>query len=1725
MVYQVLKNDRVGWQAIWGQLRNDMAKGAENPEKEYSFAAELNEENDVSNLRYFLPLHSFLRRKGKTAILHLSGRENMLRRAEQFLSILYNYGDLLVTFGDMAGTQREKICAAYLERDKDLTPGERVLVSCVLAGMEEKLTPEGLYEYTFTYPRERSRRANGDYLINYNLLKQAICAVPNTKPNSVEQLKVTSYPAHQMDVSDLLPLVEFSEDTSVSEHLLEELIGRYQAYAEENLGSDLQKRWTKIIPPFDGNRLAELIFYFMLRNLCQSKRVGKSSQEWSENDITLLQKTALDAKSYAEGLWQAIENAHLHSCGKVAYFGMRIYKAEVESSMFELPKEVNTRYTLWRKYWLPQTRTQNNDAAVNTNDNNNIFNLRTSSGKRVYTDFIEFYVLDDAIGENGNPEGILKKIRDDQNDLKQEHELSRISDIFQLSEEDYEGNQVNFYIRHYGMRWLRMHADRLNAIMQIYSPHYTEPITYREKHYVRQKDLGGFCFSNIFPDGCLLMGSRNPSADALALVDDGKAIGRIKAVAKDTITLTDDRVMAKHQLELLYPYPECYSTEYSILIPLAYSSGPDRKPLAGGKRLIFGGDESFYRDVEVRFIEPDFTPPLLSANKKEEVIHSLMNQFSPTGEDGVRLTYLSLGKCSTHQIELLAKALFACIYTRAKSAGHDGEESIRPFLFALDFDTQKDLISEFVRIFSIFYLKQGTNEYMEKVQIALCSRAADNNRREVNFVLAGKTIRSAYHTANSFVYHNADSSLYYVPLLDYLAPPNDLMPTDAGKKTGKSENKDKENLESIVICPFDLILADGEDGNVKRASRHAMCWFLRQMKEKLDTDQRTSQYGCKLSDVHVRLGSKIHIDNFYEAELLFHNMGHINRFAYLIAGDIAKDLPENAGHIFLVGYENYSSVLLQTVAQLLAEHGRKENISWVIDTRSAGKFPSVSFDKFTQEERAGWKEDETILCYTVIPIGSTMSTVHKLLASFRRGFSVAVGNKTAPKITAGKHYAVVAVGNCFVPGRALTEIEASYLKEGAAGTANTDNTPAPTTEYWHTCTLQPHFSTEEEIEVHYCLWAETQWHAPFNTVAEADSTRSWCDSIHPLIQVDKTSTLLSAIFQTPLSREALDYYNREIPLSPGSSANSTLNLLRPEGTMRYLRYGHIVQGDNHYQFYFDFENITHKPEIQKALTKWARGITVDADAYNIVISPLQMSNAVFLKTVLDNVFGSNLHLLHIDINGTGKETIRTKFEYISMELKRISNAYSKVHFYYVDDSICTGTTIQRAYKFFLMLCEQAGVELSKLFPGNKSFKFQKVFLLVNRNSYETAQMWVQNPRKDWCGFINLCVPSYNTHSNTCPACHVRDRFQLLSKRSATNELTQYFSRSAIKHQARGPAEFDRHLMAEIRENPGYLDWLCLYVRSHETGMDNTEYQALRDSLLENPGACRGKSLRDVFADNDEAACRLILHIIGQEHFLRLYTMDRAYRKLVYQCDLQNAYRRCTEEQGVDPKKPEFTAYQTKLMQELLSLFCEALDSSKNRYDQIMAFTSYIKVISRDYIVRNYFIRNAIYEALHCILILLIEPIEQESLPLDSSQDAFVSHFKKPCDDEMERTFRLIICQPEFNAAFYQIWRALHPLESSKEVEADLFYRVFKITSHRLALLHSPFIIRDSVALNVYNAYQEVRDTCPTAAKAYAPSFEELMKTYIASIKTATMAEDDDGMCYNLLGLGSEDSGK
>ena len=144
-------------------------------------------------------------------------------------------------------------------------------------------------------------------------------------------------------------------------------------------------------------------------------------------------------------------------------------------------------------------------------------------------------------------------------------------------------------------------------------------------------------------------------------------------------------------------------------------------------------------------------------------------------------------------------------------------------------------------------------------------------------------------------------------------------------------------------------------------------------------------FGCKVNDIHIRLGSKLHLDCFYEAELVFHDPENVYKFTYMMALDIlygAMILPEDS-HLLLVGYEKYSSALtLSLKERLMHAHRYKWVKSAIAAYDEKGVLRLQMNDALEKHDITG-----TVNVISLLPVGSTLSTVYKMHKSTKQYFA------------------------------------------------------------------------------------------------------------------------------------------------------------------------------------------------------------------------------------------------------------------------------------------------------------------------------------------------------------------------------------------------------------------------------------------------------------------------------------------------------------------------------------------------------------------------------------------------------------------------------------------------------------------------------------------------------------------------------------------------------------------
>lgn len=1283
--------------------------------------------------------------------------------------------------------------------------------------------------------------------------------------------------------------------------------------------------------------LVKAIFYFILRNHLDRKEIFNLglSKRVELNDI-VIRKAFADAKTYAEGIYQIIENSCLYSFGKCAYFGMRIHNANRNASMSDFQNESQVRLRLSDKYSI-----------CIDNNTSNIFN-----GNR-YADFLELYVIDNAANQIGIIPNFNGRIK------KNGSRIRSVTEIFEETEEDYlkrHSDLAEYYLTHYGLRWFKKIISKNNGYIIVVSPSGSRTTVYT--------------------------GSKN---------------------SPDSST----RFIPK----------KVYYTESSVLLPLSYEWQRQSKDNRITYRSLFGNTVN---TDEITFQQADIDNAILSAgeNKKEKInlLYQYIVMFSSP-----YLYFVVDNKLNPSNIEILAKSIFKYVFQTYH------KQNDRKLLMVFDFRNRKDLINEFVRIFSVFYDKIGKNRYMSGVQIALASEretSANHHINEINFILGGINYASAYATANIFLYYNSKSTAPFIPLLEYLTREQPEL---------KQNNNESEDNTAIDIFPFDLYLKD-ETGK---------SWFIKKMDVLMNQDIRNTPYGCKISNTHINISSRIHLNTFFEAELLFHNIAIVYRFAYLIAQKIITSISEKGttdNDLLIVGYENYSSVLIQQIAFWVKNTRKlKNNPKTAIIVTGESGLPEVSYCDTRQSEKR-------ICCYTVIPIGTTFSTIYRLHHDIQ--------NLLAKNAIFMDNFAVVSVCDEMNGNREL------------------QNHPL-VLKYWKNILsdriiLQPETNSDEEVSVYYLILAESRWYD--------NETCEICRTNLPLIQADKTSTLPSAIFElTNSNRQFL------LPTNNLKLFKPQFNRSKGEASPMVL-YSHLYRGNNHYQFYFRFQEFVAK--YSEKITKWAESLTIDNDAYNIVVSPLSVSNAQFLKIILDNVFSSSLRLLHIDINNTYKEDIRAKFSYISSDYKAIKelNNNAKIHFYYIDDSIVTGQSINRARMFLKMLIDESDLSI------DSPFYFKKIILLINRSSHETVNTFVENANRDLYAFCNISIPSYNTNSNFCPGCAIERKYELLKKRSASTMLRVEFDRLAKKQEPRTPDEYEAWLKKQIIENNSYFSMLreFLYalpdnaqafdknLRKQVINYLDNYYQNQIDSQDILTVLSAEHTLTNFFDSinaNDiyrEKISNLVRFLVAQRAYIRLITMNNAYESL----------------QGIAKEQSPFDT--EAINKRIKDKIWKLLENSEDN-DTII---SYIKVISREHLATYYHIRYAAME----VMIELLDAFIDDEKNASPHASEIVERFKSSLNNFNPRKYQAVI-----------------------------------IIAHRLAMLQSSALLRYDTVNKTICFFEDERKYFADLIKNHAPenkslllhrvpSQEQLVKQYVKSLKVTTMLDKDDKMCNNLLTL-------
>lgn len=1498
--------------------------------------------------------------------------------------------------------------------------------------------------------------------------------------------------------------------------------------------------------------LSQIIWLYILRILVEEKQLWSISKIEKKAiaaiDMNVAAKCRMDAVSYGEGMYQLIENACLHSEGKKAWFGFRVYCAGRDVPMGRFSKEAKTREILYTKYLNCFLEHTGNGKGVEASSDN-IFN-------QDYRFFFEMYVLDDAHGQNGLvptyndrfAKPIYKKMYEEDREEKkrkweEENQNLPVAERTPFPVPEYDGN----VIQNHGL-WIKARntlEERANEI-----PGYMQTIA-----QIIDRDSADAMLQEYQRGNRTLDDYIDETVTHYGLY----LLKRIVNLNNGYLMCKSPNKFRDNKLQQYYngnPIAQdineaLYNTEWYALMPIS-RQWPDNtvrlnNDFGGG---VFGDTILRDRSQFISFDCRNVLQPYRYRTVREkvsavrEIAKRLRDQLEKKSfrrlADAVIL--IKIADCGQQGLELFAKALFSVIAYIQQSTEAKENGSI-PLRIALCF-SDVDLCNEFVRLFSMFYFKDEQRE-MEETQIAVCSHS-DSGQYSVNFVLAGRYLSTVMASAMASAYYGCTETLARLPVLSYL--------TQSGIR-----NSETYEACPVPLFPFDLYLKHKDENEQKRNTNEKIdswknTWFLERIRSILETDIQSKECGCLINDIHIRLGSKLHLSKFYEAQLLFHDSNNIIRFAYLVTHDLLYGhfaLTEKS-RVVLIGYEKYSAQFVQQIAYWLRKNGSFTDVLTAIVRDGEGE-GEVLFEPFFDMNQC--VNDVSVEVVSLLPVGTTLSTIYKIHNAARKHLPI-----SQDTVDYSRNYCMVLVNKELEePSHALSAVSlrywADYNSKTKEVTLNKDG-----------------YSSQNKVTVKYLLPAFAQWYASDDCAL----CRRTAAPVRPIISVTKSEIMPGAIF---LLRDRQKGFFTDL-FSDAKDIKD--NNDRIQQLLGNIWYSHIYRQNNHYQFYLNFNKFYR--ENRKDIVDYIRKTEnwqIETGAYNILVSPVQVSNAPFVQDVLDCIFHGNARFIHIDFLKAYREEIRTTLSYVAEEFKilRRSNPRARICVYFADTSIVTGSVLNRARLLLQMLLRESGIDYEDV------RLFRKVFLLVNRCSYDTANSFVQEPKTDLCAYIHLTIPSYNIDEGMCPACKLTVKYRRLKKRSATEKLSKVFLHLEQKHKKRTMEEYSQWLREEILTSSSYLNWLqqWLYTNVIEDEKKQTvlslipkeqaayyekrtdsaesaerlkeeEYQkalfiknVIRDFYLEderlrkkrkqkheeNPEheenreqktleqIVRFAKEKNKYKNFEAKVVSLILtHLVGVRNYMRLYSMHCAYLELESAMrDIKMVGFEQTNDQYVGVRKAivkliarnlDVSIKSGPLADELADLPANIKERFRFVY-RVEWLISYVKVLSREHIVNHYAYRQAIVSVMGDLTKLAGTAQE-----LEKNGNQLMKE---------DQNWKIIV--DTMRCFHSKKSGGLAALDNEVDLRASLQYQVNMMLLHRMADLQERTIIQADHIYSMIQGYQKLSNSCegddgkkttpvPSDIKWIClPSLDVAVTRYLKSLKAATMTLDDDIPCLAL----------
>lgn len=593
----------------------------------------------------------------------------------------------------------------------------------------------------------------------------------------------------------------------------------------------------------------------------------------------------------------------------------------------------------------------------------------------------------------------------------------------------------------------------------------------------------------------------------------------------------------------------------------------------------------------------------------------------------------------------------------------------------------------------------------------------------------------------------------------------------------KLEGKAKtEESDVLKLIPFDVILSN-ENKSI----------FNKRLHQLANNDIDGDNAGFLIRNTHMRLGSKVHIHSFYEMSFLFYRTSIANRIAFQIIRDIFEkgNVDILKDKIIFYGYASYSKAIITSITEILKEYRKimgisDTDVSFVSyqhnlqsETEEIQMYYGFS-EEFSVEFIDGKiKSDETIKVIQIVPISSTLTTFEKMWSKFFRE----IKEEYQKNFNLAGNYTVFWVTNEYIDAEKPTELEEKYWSK-----VNLDKQII--------FTKFKNFIEMNANTIRYFIRCPVKWEHPLKC--------KWCypenliDEV-PLVETDQTSTVPTQQIRKINEIKHSKYFDEDF-------------IERIKKLQGCVSYGHFIREQNHFQYYIDTQAYFYK--VKKDVKKWLMNCRErdkedkDFPMMFVIFSPEHNTNVGFAQYVNTYYFGGVAEIISINEDKEYRsnficehasliETIADLYKYVE------SNSVDDmpVKFYFVDDTIISGETFQKANSFLRSLLPN---KYRKTYGTNI---ISKCFLLVDRLSDETKRKYVPNIHNDFYSFLHIDISNMRTYGDSCIGCKLQQDAVKLFKRASTRSIEKHWIDKIFNYT---PIYYDqREKMKEYQTQDAY----------------------------------------------------------------------------------------------------------------------------------------------------------------------------------------------------------------------------------------------------------------------------------------------------------------------------------